>query len=100
MKLWAIEGIKKIKEYGGPIWVPTAEAKAAKVITDFLDNPKVPAACHGPSSFAASKRLRYLRQGFLPTQPDKPHMATTAMRFLADQDAKLEVRAEAARGSD
>jgi hypothetical protein len=38
-----------------------------------------------------------LRQAALPTDAARAHMANTAMSFLADSDAKLEVRSEAAR---
>ena len=41
--------------------------------------------------------LGWLRQSGLPTEASKAHMANTAMQFLADTDAKFEVRAEAAR---
>ncbi len=93
VKLWAIEGIKKIKEYGGRL-PSDAEAKAAKVISDFLDkNDSLP----WPIQLRGLEAIGYLRQGFLPTQPKQAHMANTAMRFLADADARLEVRAEAAR---
>ena len=93
VKLWAIEGIKKIKEYGGR---PTTddEAKAGKIISEFLDKEK---ALPWPVQLRALEALAVLRQGFLPNQPQKIHMASSAMRFLADPGAKLEVRAEAAR---
>ena len=93
VKLWAIEGIKKIKEYGGH---PTTddEAKAGKIIPEFLDKEK---ALPWPVQLRALEALAVLRQGFLPNQPQKIHMASSAMRFLADPGAKLEVRPEAAR---
>jgi hypothetical protein len=93
VKLWAIEGIKKIKEYGGRLPLD-AEAKAAKVISDFLDKKQ---ALPWPIQLRGLEAISYLRQGFLPNQPKQAHMANTAMRFLADVDARLEVRAEAAR---
>ncbi|MGP0070186.1 MAG: hypothetical protein ACLQGP_42130 [Isosphaeraceae bacterium] len=92
VKLWAIEGIKKIKEYGGRL-PSDAEAKAAKIVADFLEKPGLP----WPIQLRGLEALSHLRQGFLPTQPSKAHMAGTAMRFLADPSAKIEVRAEAAR---
>ena len=55
------------------------------------------AICPGCCRLRGLEALAALRQGFLPTQPSKVHMATTAMKFLADPEAKLEVRAEAAR---
>ena len=97
VKLWAIEGIKKIKEFGQRMSAD-AEAKAAKVISDFLDNPKV-RPLPWPIQLRGLDALTHLRQGFLPNQPNKAHMANTAMRFLADPQAKLEVRAEAARAT-
>jgi len=93
VKLWAIEGIKKMKEYGERM-SSDAEAKAAKVISDFLDKPQ---PLPWPVQLRALEALAYLRQGFLPTAPKKADMANTAMRFLADPEARLEVRAEAAR---
>jgi hypothetical protein len=93
VKLWAIEGIKKIKEFGGRL-SSDAEAKAARAVADFLDKSQ---PLPWPVQLRALEALGYLRQGFLPTAPGKAHMANTAMRFLADPEARLEVRAEAAR---
>ena len=95
VKLWAIEGIKKIKENGGRL-PQDAEAKAAKVVSDFLNNDKQQ-TLPWPLQLRGLEALANLRQGFLPTQPKSAHMANTAMKFLADPKAKLEVRAEAAR---
>ena len=50
-----------------------------------------------PIQLRGLEALGWLRQSGLPTQPDRAHMANTAMLFLADTDAKIEVRAEAAR---
>jgi hypothetical protein len=93
VKLWAIEGIKKSKEYGGRL-PSDQEAKAAKFITDFLDKTE---SLPWPIQLRGLEALASLRQGYLPTAPKQAHMASTAMRFLADPDARLEVRAEAAR---
>ena len=38
-----------------------------------------------------------MKQGFETTHPERAAMATAAMKFLADGDAKFEVRSEAAR---
>ena len=95
VKLWALEGIKKTKEYGEHL-TSDAEAKAAKVISEFLDKPH---PLPWPIQLRALEALAYLRQGFLPTAPSKAHMANTAMRFLADPEAKQEVRAEAAQSA-
>jgi hypothetical protein len=93
VKLWAIEGIKKSKEYGGRL-PSDQEAKAAKFITDFLDKTE---SLPWPIQLRGLEALASLRQGYLPTAPKQAHMASTAMRFLADPEARLEVRAEAAR---
>src|SRR4029077_9500726 len=93
VKLWALEGINNIKQNGGRL-TTDAESKAAKVISDFLDkNQDIP----WPLQLRALQSLGALRQGFLPTSPQKADMALTAMRFLVDSEAKPEVRAEAAR---
>ena len=93
VKLWALEGITKIKEHGGRMTTDD-ESRAAKTVSDFLDrNEELP----WPLQLRALEALAALRQGFLPTRASKVDMASTAMRFLADSEAKMEVRAEAAR---
>jgi hypothetical protein len=95
VKLWALEGISNIKHHGGTL-PASAETKAAKIISDFLDDPQN-ADLPWPVKLRALEALGSLRQGFLPTAPKYAHMANTAMRFLTDPEAKLEVRSEAAR---
>ena len=95
VKLWALEGVTNIIQNSGRLTVD-AESRAAKTISDFLENPQnedLP----WPLKLRALEALGALRQGFLPSQPKNAHMANTAMRFLVDPEAKLEVRAEAAR---
>ncbi len=50
-----------------------------------------------PSSFGPSRRSSAFKQGYEPKRPERAAMANAAMKFLADGDAKLEVRSEAAR---
>ncbi len=95
VKLWALEGITKIQENGGVLSTDD-ESRAAKVVSDFLDpdkNEDLP----WPLQLRGLEALAALRQGYLPTAASKVHMATTAMRFLADAESKAEVRSEAAR---
>jgi hypothetical protein len=93
VKLWAFEGIVNMIEEGSR---PPGDAlpATAKVIADFLTNAEdVPP----PVQLRALEALSALRQGFEPSRPERAAMASTAMRFLADGDAKFEVRSEAAR---
>ncbi len=92
VKLWALEGIRNIKQRGGRL-TADAESRAAKLIADFLEAGDLP----WPIQLRGLEALGSLRQGFLPVQPRKAHMAHAAMRFLVDSEAKPEVRAEAAR---
>jgi hypothetical protein len=92
VKLWALEGITNIKRFGGR-FTADLESKAAKTVADFLEKKDIP----WPIQLRGLETLGALRQGFLPVQPDRAHMANSAMAFLADTDARLEVRAEAAR---
>lgn len=93
VKLWAIEGINNIMK-GGHRFTADQESKAGRTIADFLEKQKdLPWLIQ----LRGVEALGSLRQGFLPTEPSKAHMANTAMLFLADGDSKLEVRAEAAR---
>jgi len=98
VKLWALEGIRNIKQKSGRLTggrlSADAESRAGKLIADFLENTD---DLPWPVQLRALEALGALRQGFLPAQPRPAHMANTAMRFLVDPDAKLEVRAEAAR---
>jgi hypothetical protein len=94
VKIWALEGITNIQQKGVGRLTADAESRAAKVVSDFLDkNDDLP----WPVVQRALQAIGALRQGFLPTAPRKADMANTAMRFLADAEAKPEIRAEAAR---
>ena len=72
------------------------EAKAAKYHLR-LPGQQAERILPWPLQLRALEALAYLRHGYLPTQTQKVHMASSAMRYLADPGAKLEVRAEAAR---
>ena len=99
VKLWAIEGIKKIKEYGGrpaPMTRPR-RPRSSPTSWTLSTAPRNRKTCPGRSSSAAWKPSPSCVKDSCPNQPQKIHMANSAMRFLADPGAKLEVRAEAAR---
>jgi hypothetical protein len=93
VKLWAFEGIANAIEEGARPAGDTI-ASTAKVVADFLAGSEgVPY----PVQLRALEALSALKQGCEPTRPEKAAMASAAMRFLADGDAKLELRSEAAR---
>jgi hypothetical protein len=93
VKLWALEGIAKIAHEGGRL-PGSSQIEAGKAISDFLDKEDdIP----WPVQQRALEALGAMRQGFLPNRPRFAEMANTAMRLLNDPDARLEVRAEAAR---
>jgi hypothetical protein len=93
VKLWAFEGIVNMIDEGARPPGDTLPA-TAKVIADFLTNSEdVPP----PVQLRALEALSALRQGFEPSRPERAAMASAAMRLLADGEAKLEVRSEAAR---
>ncbi len=94
VKLWALEGITNIKKGGRPFPADT-ESRVGRTISDFLE--KQPKELPWPIQLRGLEALGWLRQSGLPTQPERAHMANTAMLFLADTDAKAEVRSEAAR---
>ena len=80
-------------EQGGRL-AGQAQIDAAKVVADFLDREDdIP----WPVQLRAVEALAAMRQGFDPSRPKNPQMATAAMRLLADPEARPEVRAEAAR---
>jgi hypothetical protein len=93
VKLWALEGIVNIKKTGGRFNVDI-ESKAGRAISRFLDEGK---ELPWPVQMRALEALGSLRQSGLPAEAARAHMANTAMSFLADTEAKVEVRAEAAR---
>ncbi len=92
VKLWALEGICNIKKGGGR-FPADEEGRVGLTIAAFLKQNELP----WPIQMRGVQALGWLRQAALPTERDKPHMANAAMSFLADAEAKLEVRAEAAR---
>jgi hypothetical protein len=93
VKLWALEGISNIVQDGGRI-PGSSQIEAGKVVADFLDKEDdIP----WPAQQRALEALGAMRQGYLPNLPRRADMANTAMRLLNDPDARLEVRAEAAR---
>jgi hypothetical protein len=93
VKLWAIEGIINLVESGGRL-NGTEQVNAAKVVADFLVNEEnIP----WPAQLRALEALSALRAGFEPNKPRDAAMASAAMRYLSDTEAKPEVRSEAAR---
>ncbi len=93
VKLWALEGVTNIKKEGGRFTVDI-ESKVARSIAQFLNDQK---DLPWPIQMRALEAMGWLRQSGLPAEAAKAYMANSAMRFLADTDAKFEVRAEAAR---
>jgi hypothetical protein len=93
VKLWALEGISNIRADGRQL-TGSAQIAAAKVVADLLDQDK---DLPWPAQLRALEALGAMRQGYLPNSPQRAHMANSAMRLLADLQARLEVRAEAAR---
>ena len=94
VKLWAIEGITNIKKGGGT--VPGRQREQGRQ-DDLAISSRSRRTCPGRSSSAASRRSAGCGRPACPRQMDQAHMANTAMLFLADADAKIEVRSEAAR---
>jgi hypothetical protein len=93
VKLWALEGIVNMAGEGARL-TGQEQVAAAKIIADFLekeDDAPWPAQIRGLEALGA------MRQGFEPNKPKPAAMANAAMKFLADPEARLEVRAEAAR---
>src|SRR5262249_2067751 len=93
VKLWALQGITNIKKSGVHFGVD-GESKAGRTISDFLEKQK---ELPWPVQMRALEAIGWLRQSGVPALATQAHMANTAMMFLADPDAKTEVRAEAAR---
>ena len=93
VKLWALEGIVNAIEEGGR-FPGGSEPVTAKVIADFLSSEDdIP----WPAQLRALEALSALRQGFEPNRPRLAAMASAAMKILADGEAKVEVRSEAAK---
>jgi hypothetical protein len=93
VKLWALQGIVNAIDEGARVQGDVL-ASTAKVVADFLTNTEdVPY----PVQLRALEALSALKHGFEPNRPERAAMASAAMRFLADGEAKFEVRSEAAR---
>ncbi len=92
VKLWALEGICNIKEFGGR-FAADEESRVARVISDFLKQKDLPWLIQ----LRGLQALGALRQAALPTAASQAPMANTAMAYLADTEARLDVRSEAAR---
>ncbi len=91
VKLWALEGIVNTIEEGGRL---QNESQIAKAVSDFLSSSDdIP----WPAQLRALEALSALRQGFEPNRPRLAAMASAAMTLLANADAKIEVRSEAAK---
>ncbi|MHB1560428.1 MAG: hypothetical protein ACYC61_23495 [Isosphaeraceae bacterium] len=92
VKLWALEGICNIKEFGGR-FAADEESRVARVVSDFLKQKDLPWLIQ----LRGLQALGALRQAALPTAASLAPMANTAMSYLADPEARLDVRSEAAR---
>ncbi|MDR3633308.1 MAG: hypothetical protein P4L84_05680 [Isosphaeraceae bacterium] len=93
VKIWAARGITSAAG-GGTREVAAAQAgTAAKAIADWLDKEK---DLPWFAQMRALEALGALRQAKTPQKPDQPVFANVAMRFLADKEARPEVRAMAA----
>lgn len=93
VKLWALEGLSNVIDNGARL-TASVQIEAAKAVADFLDRGE---DLPWPVQYRALQALAAMRQGFVPSSPKQAHMASSAMRLLCDADAKVEVRAEAAR---
>jgi hypothetical protein len=95
VKLWAVRGISTIVDDGkATAALSAAEAiNAAKVIADFLEREKDTLWF---LQMRALEAIGALRQAATPANVQRPEMAATAMKFLADPEARPEVRAAAA----
>jgi hypothetical protein len=92
VKLWALEGICNIKK-GGNRLTTDEESQVSRTIGDFLQQGDLP----WPIQMRGLQAMGWLRQATIPTERDRAQMANAVMSFLADTQAKLEVRCEAAR---
>lgn len=95
VKLEATRGITNVVEGGvnADALSATDAANAAKVIVDYLAAEK---DLPWPAQFRAIEALGALRQASLPAFPQKAEIASTAMKYLVDPEARTEVRAQAA----
>jgi hypothetical protein len=94
VKLWALRGVTNIKEHGLTRLTATQDIDAARTIADQLDKSR---EWPWPVQYRALEALAHLRQGFDPRSPRTADMAQVAMKFLADNQLRPVVRAEAAR---
>lgn len=93
VKLWALEGIANMKKHGSRLGAE-AESKASRTIAEFLEKHQdLPWLLQ----LRALEAMGWLRQSGTAIEATRAQMANTAMLFLADPEAKFEVRAEAAR---
>ncbi len=94
VKMWAFHGLTVIVENGTKADSLGAQAsEIGKTISDYLDqNPELP----WPVDFRALEALGSMRQASVINAPQDVHMATTAMRYLANPEGRPEVRATAA----
>ena len=91
VKLWAARGITNAAQEGRVNLDAAKTIQAAEALTGWLDSdPKLP----WPAQMRALEALGSLRLALSPRQ--KVDAASTAIKFLADPTAKLEVRAYAA----
>jgi hypothetical protein len=95
VKLWALRGIATLVDNGkGTAAISAGEAiTAAKVIVDMLEKEK---DAFWFLQMRALEALGALRQASTAGNVTRPEMAAAAMKFLADPEARPEVRAAAA----
>ncbi len=97
VKLWATRAITNLVDGGRAVdsaLSATEAGNAAKVVADYLLAEK---ELPWPAELRALETLGALRQPAVTTAPQKAEIAAIAMRYLADPEARLEVRAEAAK---
>ncbi len=94
VKLWAARGITNVTEGGKRELSPPQAVVASKALIDWLDKD---ADLPWPAQVRALEALGSLRQAGTPQKQDKqPEFAFAAMKYLADPNARPEVRAMAA----
>jgi hypothetical protein len=94
VKLWAARGMTRVVDSGTKVDSIGAQAiEAAKALSALLggENNALP----WPVQYRALEALGAMRVSSLPNSV-KAEMATTAMKYLADPEARPEVRAQAA----
>jgi hypothetical protein len=96
VKLWAARGLYNVVDGGtrvDSVLNVQRASEAGKALSDFLNTEKdIP----WPVRVRALEAMGAMRQAALPVAPQKVEMAATAMKFLADTEARPEVRAAAA----